>query len=115
MEESDRRAHGKSQRHKNSKERKSRWSCEDCHEYFNDEGALMSHLSSNRHCKQVINNINYIHSAKIVSFGMWVFHNISIRKFVNFFRLHIPDYILSYELYFLGKHSNNSLHQGYTV
>ena len=54
VEESDRRAHGKSQRHKNSKERKRRWSCEDCHEYFNDEGALMSHLSSNRHCKQVL-------------------------------------------------------------
>ena len=33
----------------------------------------MSHLSSNRHCKQVINNINYIHSAKIISVGMWVF------------------------------------------
>lgn len=54
VEESDRRSHGKSQRHKNSKERKRRWSCEDCHEYFNDESALMSHLSSNRHCKQVL-------------------------------------------------------------
>ena len=73
MEESDRRAHGKSQRHKNSKERKRRWSCEDCHEYFNDEGALMSHLSSNRHCKQVLYDYDYIHLAKIMSVGMGFF------------------------------------------
>ncbi|XP_067935625.1 uncharacterized protein [Watersipora subatra] len=53
IEEADRRAHGKSMKHKMAKEECRSWNCEDCDLSFDQERKLYPHLQCRAHQKQV--------------------------------------------------------------